>query len=752
MIASLGVVMLLGACGTHSLQSFHTKYLGVDVNDKGYIVGLRNVTRKDPMNFSPANQPSPLLSLYDEETQQYFYPEKAVYDKGGQTVRLSYSNGSVATVKIQETDKYLKLTLQDLSPRNGIDDVQWGKYYTSINNLLGEVIGVARDTSKTVNYDIGVLALNDNTIGGLSRYTSDSQAGGYMVHTPDPIQYPLPVELHEGQQFTMGGDGFSDVAFYNRKEPYFRMMYGTSAGVDESGKIYICYHSRDRRKGKMIYSPEGWPIFVNNEPNHLQRQDVPGVDYIGSSIALWGSPDSTALMDVIQDIVLKEGLPHPMFRGKWVKDPTSFTPDLMTYGNLYDSIASYAKAMDLHVIHAYDQPFIHAERGNKGFLDGFDQAKKPYHFTTGDLSHKEYANLLAKDSIILGGTCITNALAPGSKDGSPIPSDSICIQHRRFLTQGISPADTMIYIDDPKYMNEIGCWEAHEKSLNMVKIGKELIHYLGVSKEAPYRLLHVTRGYWGTTPVQHHAGDAVDKVQVTVGWGYQGMVPNLELQDEIGKYYADMSKNSGIGLIDFDGQEFLFHSGFGNYSVKRFYRNMFDEARKLHLPDIRFTGATLSEGSWHYQSIWNVGGGKNMYDAQTREWGSTTSQGKDLRDVTYANFFPSSFGGNFPITAKSTVEEYEHIEATAVGYGATYFLKVSQKDVESCPYKYQIFNVIKTWEAARRANAFPEHIKQLLRNPKLSWRLANGSTPHTWTLYQLDHGNICHTYHLTSHD
>ena len=77
----------------------------------------------------------------------------------------------------------------------------------------------------------------------------------------------------------MGGDGFSDVAFYNRKEPYFRMMYGTSAGVDESGKIYICYHSRDRRKGKMIYSPEGWPIFVNNEPNHLQRQDVPGVAF-----------------------------------------------------------------------------------------------------------------------------------------------------------------------------------------------------------------------------------------------------------------------------------------------------------------------------------------------------------------------------------------------------------------------------------------------------------------------------------------
>jgi hypothetical protein len=65
---------------------------------------------------------------------------------------------------------------------------------------------------------------------------------------------------------------------------------------------------------------------------------------------------------------------------------------------------------------------------------------------------------------------------------------------------------------------------------------------------------------------------------------------------------------------------------------------MFERAAQVGVPYIRFTGATLSEGSWHYQSIWNVGGGKNLYDADTREWGSTTSQGKDLRDVTYSNY------------------------------------------------------------------------------------------------------------------
>jgi len=44
-------------------------------------------------------------------------------------------------------------------------------------------------------------------------------------------------------------------------------------------------------------------------------------------------------------------------------------------------------------------------------------------------------------------------------------------------------------------------------------------------------------------------------------------------------------------------------------------------------------------------------------------------------------------GGNFPITAKSTPESYEHIEAISVGLGTTYSLVINQKDVEACPQK-----------------------------------------------------------------
>ena len=737
-VFTMAAMALLAGCTASRTTSFRTHYLGVDINEKGYIVGMWNTTRNDSRNFSPADQPSPLLSLYDEGLKRYYYPVKATHKKD--RYLLTYENGSVATVRFTPKDKYFRLELESLEPRNGIDDIQWGDYCTNITNLMGEIIGVARDTSEAVNYAIGVLALDDNTISGESRFTSETGSPSYIVHNPDPKKHTLPMELYEGKVFTVGGDGHNDVAFYNRRGAYYRMLYGNAAMTDLNGRIRIHYHARDRRKGKMIYSPEGAPVMVNNEPNHMMRQDVPGVDFIGSAIALWGSPDSTALMDVIQDIVKEEGLPYPTFQGKWVKDPTSFMPDVRTYGNLYDSIASYVKQMGLKVVHAYDHPFLHPDRNNGGFLDGPDHKRKPYHFTSGDLSHREYASLLKKDGLILGRTSITNSMAPGSKDCSPVPSDSSCILHRRTLTCDLSETDTLIYVDDPTHLEEISCWEGHCPELNMVKIGKELIHYLGITDTPPYRLKKVTRGYWGTKPVAHSKGDHVDKLQVTVGWGYQGLVPNLELQDEIARHYADLCKHSGLGMFDFDGQEFLFHTGFGTYGVKRFFRQMFEQAKLHDLPHIRFTGATLSEGSWHYQSIWNVGGGKNIYDTQLRVWGSTTSQGQNLRDVTYANFFPSSFGANFPITAASTAEEYEHIEATAVGYGATYSMTLGQKDVESCPNKYAIFQVIRTWEEARRANAFPSHIRKLLQDPALSWRLERNEGQSSWTLYRMENG------------
>jgi hypothetical protein len=737
-LAMLTIVLLQLSCSGDKQLELSTNYFRIQIDEQGYITSMQNTTVKPHREFSPADKPSPLMRLYNTKQGVYYNPVEASYSPIKKSIQLFFENGAEAEVSIKPEEKYLRLTLQSLAPRDGIDGIQWGSYHTNITNLLGEIIGVARDTSEAVNYAIGMLSLDDNTLGGLSSTIADAAPFQYIIHTPDAERFPLPDSLHEGQVFTLGGDGISDVAFYAHKEPWFRIMYGNAAQVDKQGHISIAYHSRDRSLEREVYYSL-IPNMAANTPNHIEVEPVPGVDFIGSSVALWGSPDSTALMDVIQEIVLAEGLPYPTVNGKWVKDPAAYVPDVLTRGSGYDSIISYTSRLGFESISLYDQGFLRPDRGNEGYIDGKNYEKKPLKMAAGNKSHKEFAALAAKHGITIGRTPITNSLAPGTKDASPVPSDSLCYQQKRVLVKSISPSDTIILVNDPTHLEEVASWEGHCEKLNMVKIGKELIHYLGVSTEEPYRLLNVTRGYWDTKPTAHQANDTIYKLQVTLPYGYEGLIPNLALQDKIAEYYADVCFINGLGYYDFDGQEFLFNNGHGYYSTKRFFRKMFERAEQHGISHIRFTGATLSEGSWHYQSIWNVGGGKNLYDVDTREWGSTTSQGKDLRDVTFANFFPAGMGGNFSINANSTVEQYEHIQAISVGVGTTYSLVVNQKDVESCPQKEAIFKTIRTWENARAANAFSRRVRKLLADPKRSWTLEEVDK-NTWRLYEVMDG------------
>jgi len=223
-----------------------TDYFKIHINQKGFITSMKNISVEPNQEFSPVDKPSPLMCLYDNKKEIYYEPDWARFNKVNKTLTLKYPNGSVARISIVPHEKYLKFTLQSLSPRDGVDDIQWGAYYTTINNLLGEIIGVARDTSDATNYAIGMLALNDNTLGGTSETIADAAPFQYIIHTPDSKRYPLPDNLHEGQVFSLGGNGISDVAFYAHKEPYYRIMYGNAATVDDKGRISITYHSRDR--------------------------------------------------------------------------------------------------------------------------------------------------------------------------------------------------------------------------------------------------------------------------------------------------------------------------------------------------------------------------------------------------------------------------------------------------------------------------------------------------------------------------
>lgn len=176
-------VLVLG-CSQNSKTSFSTNYLQISINDQGLIYSIKDLTKSQPRELSPTDKPSALLTLYNSKLDTLYQPLSAEFNLPHNTIVLVFPNNSRAEIRVEPKDKYLKFTLESLTNRQDIEGVQWGSVHTNITNLFGEIIGVARDTSETVNYALGMLALDDNTLGGTSRTIGDAAPFQYVIHSP----------------------------------------------------------------------------------------------------------------------------------------------------------------------------------------------------------------------------------------------------------------------------------------------------------------------------------------------------------------------------------------------------------------------------------------------------------------------------------------------------------------------------------------------------------------------------------------
>ena len=348
-----------------------------------------------------------------------------------------------------------------------------------------------------------------------------------FIHSPDPKLFPLPANLHEGQIFPIGGNGTNDVAFYSQPEEYYRLNSGNGAKLEPSFGSTITLHSRDRRLPQTIFFTF-LPGFVNvNSPRHQNVEPV-DVDFIGSSIAMYGCPDTLGL-NVIENIVLAEGLPHPTIDGKWIKDPAAFRPDI-AWSGVHDSLISYAKQINFKAIQDEGMGEYYPNPANRW-------ANKKVNFTNGSMSISEYTNLTNREGIAYGLHTLCEFIQPHSSDVSPVPNDSLCIMYSTKITKDILPTDTIITVADTCYLNEFGGWEGNHT--NVLKLGKELIEFKGVTTSKPYTLLKIKRGFHKTTASLHKAGEEISKLQPNC---YHGFVPNMSLQDKYAEYYAHLLK------------------------------------------------------------------------------------------------------------------------------------------------------------------------------------------------------------------
>ena len=63
-------------------------------------------------------------------------------------------------------------------------------------------------------------------------------------------------------------------------------------------------------------------------------------------------------------------------------------------------------------------------------------------------------------------------------------------------------------------------------------------------------------------------------------------------------------------------------------------------------------------------------------------------------------------------------------------------LGLSEKTVEQCKDKYEIFKAFRTWEDARKANIFPQELKEEMQIKENLYHLER-IDDHSWMLYSV---------------
>jgi len=700
-IATIPVISASANANTIDFLSLRTAFGSIKIDDLGRVRSLKSNNGKE---YSPANSNSPLITLHLEGSpnSKLISPKSIKLERNLQLIRATFPNGSVATIRWRNEGSHLVFELKALTHREKIDNVVWGPVQTTITKTLGDLIGVVRDGSTA----IGMIGLDDNTIGG-PVVDGDCHGLGYIVHSPDPVKYPLPPGLKEGQWFNLGGDGVNDVAFSSHREEFFRQVFGNAVQLAPGIGSTLAYHSRNRRKPtNVVFSL--LPGFQGSRPRHMVTDPV-AADYIGSKVALYICPDSQGLQ-TIEKVIRKEGLPYPTFDGKWVHDPAANHTDMAWYGP-HDRMIEYASALGIKGIQDEGQGEYYANPADHW------QGNRVGMAHSNPISYRDLTAQTNNLGIKYGLHTLCLFLQPGRcSDVTPVPNPGLQTILRTHLAKPLNESATNLVVTDPSFLGEDGTWPMRDGS-NTLRIGSELLTYTAVSSNPPYVVSGLKRGVAGTKAQAHPAGVELAKLQMNC---YNGYCPDINLMLDYADYYAKVMTENGMEYIDYDGLESTVYQSQGYFGVRRFIRRFFETYAKLnHGKFPRVMGAGVFPGEWEYVGNCNVGGGNNMFDPVHNRWGI---EGKDMRVGFGSSYFAPTFGIQ-DFQSDWSALDVENLQAKAIGWDASYMFGLSQTAVERSGEKGAIFKAFRAWEDARSEGIFSADMKTLLQSLDLKFHL-----------------------------
>ena len=510
----LSLLLLFNSCQKAEL-TLVTDTFEFSLSKKGAIRKLVDI--KTGHNYEYTVDEKSLLAI--QVKNELEYPSDMRYDGHDSIIHLTYAKNDIeAKVKVKVRKGYFTFELVQLSNNDKVQLVLWGPFETTIQETIGETIGVVRNK----NFAIGVQSLNMRTLGGYP--TSDDATPTFNI---------------------FGTTSLVDVA------DSLDILYRGHTALPKDYGSAIQAYTRNRSSERIIAT-------LKHENYVAPAYKDEGV--VGSKIALFGCHPNEVL-NIISEIEVSEGLPHPTLNGVWAKKATTATSAylIQDFGveNIDEAIELTKKAGLKYLYHA--GPFE-----NWGHFD-LREAQFPANWA----SLAECVTRAKKKGVKVGVHTLSNFITTNDPYVTPIPDKRLAKVGGSILTKAIGTSDINIEIEAPVYFNQM-----KNNNLHAVVIGNEIIRYQKISDKAPWTLLNCERAAFKTTAYSHQKGEKIEKL---IDHGYKTFLSNSELTIEMATTLAKLYNEAGVKQISFDGLEGNLSTGMGAYGELLFTKTWFDK-------------------------------------------------------------------------------------------------------------------------------------------------------------------------------
>lgn len=668
----------LTSCADHSksVAEFETESFRISIDREGSITEFTDL--RTHKNYLSVDTITHLMSV--RVNNEIMHPKSAILT--GENILLQFGKEIEATINVEEKASHLVFELVSLTKNDSVDLIIWGPYHNTIDQVIGETVGVVRGEE----FAVGIQSLNIKTLGGYPWNESDRMPAFDIFKEDDPNN------LHPG----------SDGSVLYRIE---------AAKPTKSGSSLQAY-CRNRFTDRIVQD-------FNHDKLIAPAYDDGGV--IGSKIAIFGCPVEAAL-GTIGAIEIEEGLPHPTLDGEWTKTaPEAASAYLImafTEENVDDAIDLTKKA-GLKYLYHYGKTF--ESWGQFELFEG--------EFPNGIEGLKNCVEKAEAEGVKLGTHFLSNFISTTDAYVTPVPHKGLAQVGSSIITEDINASQLEILIESPDFFNQM-----KNNNLKTVMIGEELIRYGTISKEAPWKLLDCQRGAFNTTASAHTSGTEISKL---LDHAYKVFLTNTDLTIEMSKRMADLYNQTGLRQISFDGLEGNRSTGLGSYGetmMPYIWYNHLSEELKNHLI---IDASRTTHFFWHIYTRMNWG---EPWYGGFRE--SQTEYRLNNQPYFKRNFMPAMLGW-FKMTSETSIEDMEWLLTRSAAYDAGYAFVVGDGIIEQNGNSEKILSLIGEWEKARIGGAFSDEQKEIMKNLDTEFSLSNLGE-NTWDLRRVYSGKFKH--------